>query len=175
MKLPVATLGTGSLAIHNAIEAFASLGPEDADQTQQVRDKRHRVEHSELSPLQDADRLGKLGILAGIQLVHNDPQILSPTGWAMLGVESTLGQAKHSSGYLLFIKAGASIVGRSWNGCAFSQSLGYAQRTQRGSSYAVLSTGRKKTVITPKYALPLATTLSSAMHIAAFPVQREVV
>lgn len=39
-------------------------------------ESRHRIEHLELTISEDAQRLGKLGILASVQPVHSDPHIL---------------------------------------------------------------------------------------------------
>lgn len=39
-------------------------------------DSRHRIEHLELTTPEDAQRLGRLGILASVQPVHSDPHIL---------------------------------------------------------------------------------------------------
>lgn len=57
----------GDKAVNLAINALASAGSPNS---------RHRIEHLELSTSEDAQRLGKLGILASVQPVHSDPHIL---------------------------------------------------------------------------------------------------
>ncbi|EXK25666.1 hypothetical protein FOMG_17703 [Fusarium oxysporum f. sp. melonis 26406] len=57
----------GDVAITQAIEAIASTNSPTA---------RHRIEHLEMATLEDARRLGKLGITASVQPVHSDPAIL---------------------------------------------------------------------------------------------------
>lgn len=64
----------GDRTVHNSINALASLAESGSDHIQ--RDRRHRIEHLELTSPEDAKRLGDLGITASIQAVHSDPAIL---------------------------------------------------------------------------------------------------
>ncbi|KAM0377377.1 hypothetical protein ACHAO7_000099 [Fusarium culmorum] len=57
----------GDVAITQAIEAIASTNNPTA---------RHRIEHLEMATIEDALRLGGLGITASVQPVHSDPAIL---------------------------------------------------------------------------------------------------
>ncbi|KAM5348660.1 hypothetical protein ACJ41O_008484 [Fusarium nematophilum] len=56
----------GDAAITQAIDAIASANSPRG---------RHRIEHLELATLEDARRLGELGITASIQPVHSDPSL----------------------------------------------------------------------------------------------------
>lgn len=71
LDLQCATHAIGELAVHYAVEAYATLGRE------QVMSKRHRIEHLEVTTEADAKRLGRLGITASCQPVHSDPEILN--------------------------------------------------------------------------------------------------
>lgn len=57
----------GDKAVTLAVDALAAGGSPTC---------RHRIEHLELSSSEDAQRLGKLGILASVQPVHSDPHLL---------------------------------------------------------------------------------------------------
>lgn len=82
LGLQVATHAIGDLAIHNAVEAYAALAESG------IHERRHRIEHLELSNPEDVVRLGKLGIITSVQAVHSDPAILSafeiPATWRVL-------------------------------------------------------------------------------------------
>lgn len=64
----------GDRTVHNSINALALLAESGPSHWQ--RDRRHRIEHLELTSPEDARRLGELGITASIQAVHSDPAIL---------------------------------------------------------------------------------------------------
>ncbi|KAF2021109.1 amidohydrolase 3 [Aaosphaeria arxii CBS 175.79] len=66
-NLQCAVHAIGDLAIRNAIDVLEKHGKPN---------QRHRIEHLELTSPGDAERLGKLGIVASIQPVHADPAIL---------------------------------------------------------------------------------------------------
>ncbi|GJN66233.1 hypothetical protein PLIIFM63780_003699 [Purpureocillium lilacinum] len=80
--LQIAIHAIGDAAVTQAIEAIAKA---DAPQG------RHRIEHLELASVEDAKRLGRLGITASIQPVHSDPAILK--GYANLIDPSTFDAA----------------------------------------------------------------------------------
>ncbi|KAJ9651335.1 hypothetical protein H2198_009369 [Neophaeococcomyces mojaviensis] len=67
-NLQIALHAIGDAAINLAINTLESLG---------TTNRRHRIEHLELTHPEDARRLGELGITASIQPVHSDPAILS--------------------------------------------------------------------------------------------------
>ncbi|KAJ5992056.1 amidohydrolase 3 [Penicillium sp. IBT 35674x] len=77
--LQVAIHAIGDITIKNAIDSIdAASSPRG----------RHRIEHLELASVDDAKRLGELGITASIQPVHSDPvltkaypKILQPHLW----------------------------------------------------------------------------------------------
>lgn len=74
----------GDQTVHNSINALSLLAKSGMDSRQ--RDRRHRIEHLELTSPEDARRLGELGITASIQPVHADPAILK--AWpSLLGAE----------------------------------------------------------------------------------------
>lgn len=64
----------GDQTVHNSINALATLA--ESGTVHKRRDRRHRIEHLELTSPEDAKRLGELGITASIQAVHSDPAIL---------------------------------------------------------------------------------------------------
>lgn len=68
LGLQVAMHAIGDQASHIAIEAVASLG---GDPTK--ADRRHRIEHLELTDPTDVARLAPLGITASVQPIHADP------------------------------------------------------------------------------------------------------
>ena len=77
--LQVAIHAIGDVTIKNAIDSIAAAKSSRG---------RHRIEHLELASVEDAKRLGELGITASIQPVHSDPvltkaypNILQPHLW----------------------------------------------------------------------------------------------
>ncbi|KAJ5150632.1 amidohydrolase 3 [Penicillium coprophilum] len=77
--LQVAIHAVGDVAITQAIDSIAAANSPYG---------RHRIEHLELASVEDAKRLGQLGITASIQPVHSDPaltkaypKILKPHLW----------------------------------------------------------------------------------------------
>lgn len=169
LGLQVATHAIGDAAIHNAVQAYASLVPDGQDHAQQVRDKRHRIEHLELSNPEDVDRLGKLGIIASIQPVHSDPQILT-NWWAMLGDEPNQGRSKRAFAYSHMVQAGAPIA----IGTDAPTASHWAMPNVHDAVHRTSALNRKNTIATtPEFALPLATTLTGAAYGAAFSVRRE--
>lgn len=64
----------GDQTVHNSINALAQLA--ESGPASKQRDRRHRIEHLELTSPEDARRLGALGITASVQPVHSDPAIL---------------------------------------------------------------------------------------------------
>ncbi|KAH8198433.1 hypothetical protein TruAng_007417 [Truncatella angustata] len=77
-------------ALH-AIGDYTARMAIDALEQNGSRDRRHRIEHLELTAPEDAARLGKLGITASIQPVHSDPAILR--AWPTLLGEDRCGRA----------------------------------------------------------------------------------
>ena len=81
--LQIAIHAIGDRAIRQAIDAL-----EAAAQVNGTSGRRHRIEHLEVTDEADLGRLAKAGIVASMQPVHADPEILS--NWsAMLGPERT--------------------------------------------------------------------------------------
>jgi predicted amidohydrolase YtcJ len=77
--LQVAIHAVGDMAIKQAIDTIAATN---------IPNRRHRIEHLELASVEDAQRLGQLGITASVQPVHSDPaltkdypHILQPHLW----------------------------------------------------------------------------------------------
>lgn len=74
----------GDQTVHNSINALSTLA--ESGSLHKQRDRRHRIEHLELTSPEDAKRLGELGITASVQAVHADPAILR--AWpALVGPE----------------------------------------------------------------------------------------
>jgi predicted amidohydrolase YtcJ len=86
----------GDQAIKMAVDALERVsGP----------NRRHRIEHLELTSPEDAIRLGKLGITASIQPVHSDPAIFG--AWPKLIGEHRCGRA---FAYKEFLDSGATLA-----------------------------------------------------------------
>lgn len=177
LGLQVATHAIGDLAVHNAIEAYAQLAPgQDALRDAVKRspptakeDKRHRIEHLELTARSDVERLGQLGIIASVQPVHSDPQIL-PNWWAMLGDPPNEGRCARGFAYREFVQCGAHLVVGTDTPTAPYQSLpNFHNAVHRRS--ALKRDNPLRT--TPQFALPLATTVAAASAGAAWSVRRE--
>ncbi|KAK8062089.1 hypothetical protein PG997_014186 [Apiospora hydei] len=88
----------GDLAVRTAIDALKQAATPNAD-------KRHRIEHLEMTSPEDAARLGKLGITASVQPVHADPAILK--AWPRLLGEERCGRA---FAYKEFAEGGAVLA-----------------------------------------------------------------
>lgn len=86
----------GDKAVTLAINALAAANSPDS---------RHRIEHLELTTSEDAQRLGKLGILASVQPVHSDPHILK--AWPRYIGED---RCKRAFAYKEFADHGAHIA-----------------------------------------------------------------
>ncbi|RDW83708.1 amidohydrolase [Aspergillus mulundensis] len=105
--LQVAIHAIGDEAVHQSIKILSSLArnrsPNDQSETEQ--DRRHRIEHLELSSPADAARLGHLGIIASVQPVHSDPAHF--TAWpSLIGSH----RCKRAFAYKDFLDGGAVIA-----------------------------------------------------------------
>ncbi|PSK56951.1 hypothetical protein B9Z65_6575 [Elsinoe australis] len=85
-NLQIALHAIGDATVRLAIDALESHG----DPTS-THNRRHRIEHLELTSPEDAKRLGGLGITASIQPVHSDPAILG--AWPALIGPARCGRA----------------------------------------------------------------------------------
>ncbi|KAG8623330.1 hypothetical protein KVT40_008306 [Elsinoe batatas] len=98
--LQIALHAIGDQTVKMAIDALEAHG----DPTN-TGDRRHRIEHLELTSPEDAARLGKLGITASIQPVHADPAILR--AWPKLIGEHRCSRA---FAYADFERGGATLA-----------------------------------------------------------------
>ncbi|KAL4992728.1 amidohydrolase 3 [Aspergillus falconensis] len=105
--LQVAIHAIGDQAVHQSINILSSLVKTQPSNLQEEiqRDRRHRIEHLELTSPADAARLGQLGITASIQPVHSDPAHF--TAWpSLLGPH----RCKRAFAYKDFLTGGAVIA-----------------------------------------------------------------
>ncbi|KAJ9654024.1 hypothetical protein H2198_006879 [Neophaeococcomyces mojaviensis] len=87
----------GDNTVAHAVRALSALG--------KGRDRRHRIEHLELTSQEDARRLGEYGITASIQPVHADPAILR--AWPkLIGPE----KCRRAFAYKEFADGGAKLA-----------------------------------------------------------------
>jgi predicted amidohydrolase YtcJ len=86
----------GDKMIETVIDIIGNVGS---------RERRHRIEHLELTSARDAARLGAVGILASVQPVHSDPAILE--AWPKLVGEH---RCKRAFAYKEFVDGGAHLV-----------------------------------------------------------------
>ncbi|KAK5999480.1 hypothetical protein QM012_005481 [Aureobasidium pullulans] len=86
----------GDKTVNLAINALAAANSPQS---------RHRIEHLELTTTEDAQRLGKLGILASVQPVHSDPHILK--AWPRYIGED---RCRRAFAYKEFVDHGAHIA-----------------------------------------------------------------
>lgn len=87
----------GDNTVAHAVRALSTLG--------KGKDRRHRIEHLELTSPEDARRLGEYGITASIQPVHADPAILKAWG-KLIGPE----RCKRAFAYKEFADGGARLA-----------------------------------------------------------------
>lgn len=163
VDLQVAIHAIGDLAVHTAVEAIATLGDKLADQGLSIRDRRHRIEHLELTDPKDVEKLGKLGITASIQGVHCDPSIME--GWCkMIGDPYNEGRCARAFAFREFVEAGAPIALGSDAPTAHHWILPnlYTAVTRRSGREPDLD---RRT--TPQFALPLAMAMAAATYGAA--------
>ncbi|KAH8892537.1 amidohydrolase family protein [Thozetella sp. PMI_491] len=94
--LQIAIHAVGDQAIKNSIDALEQVGNPAG---------RHRIEHLQLCSPGDAERLGRLGIIASIQPVHSDPA--NNAAWPKL-----LGHLRYEGAfpYALFEESGAALA-----------------------------------------------------------------
>ena len=91
----------GDAAVQVALDALESCAGVNGES----RDRRHRIEHLELTRPGDAARLAKLGITASVQPVHADPAILR--AWPrLLGEE----RCRRAFAYREFAEEGATVA-----------------------------------------------------------------
>ncbi|KAK5957163.1 hypothetical protein OHC33_001532 [Knufia fluminis] len=87
----------GDNTVAHAVKALSALG--------KGRDRRHRIEHLELTSPEDSRRLGEYGITASIQPVHADPAIFR--AWPkLLGPE----RCKRAFAYREFAENGVPLA-----------------------------------------------------------------
>ncbi|PKY01625.1 amidohydrolase 3 [Aspergillus campestris IBT 28561] len=92
----------GDAAVQMALDALESCSAVNGAGS---RDRRHRIEHLELTRPGDAARLAKLGITASVQPVHADPAILR--AWPkLLGEE----RCRRAFAYREFVDEGANLA-----------------------------------------------------------------
>ncbi|KAJ9479467.1 Amidohydro_3 domain-containing protein [Pseudozyma hubeiensis] len=169
VDLQVAIHAIGDLAVHTAVEAIATLGQDLAARGLSIRDRRHRIEHLELTDPKDVEKLGKLGITASIQGVHCDPSIME--GWCkMLGDKYNEGRCARAFAFREFVEAGAPIALGSDAPTAHHWILpnlhtAVTRRSGREPNFE----GRT----TPQFALPLATAMAAATYGAAHSCKAE--
>ncbi|SPO24538.1 related to amidohydrolase family protein [Ustilago trichophora] len=163
LDLQVAVHAIGDQAVHTAVEAIATLGEKLAEKGLSIRDRRHRIEHLELTDPKDVEKLGKLGITASIQGVHCDPSIME--GWCkMLGDPVNEGRCARAFAFREFVEAGAPIALGSDAPTAHHWILPnlYTAVTRRSGREPEME-GRT----TPQFALPLAMAVAAATYGAA--------
>ncbi|KAL4975250.1 amidohydrolase 3 [Aspergillus desertorum] len=105
--LQVAIHAIGDQAVHQSINILSSLAKTEPLNLlgDPKRDRRHRIEHLELTSPADAARLGQLGITASIQPVHSDPADF--TTWpSLIGSH----RCKRAFAYKDFLTGGAVIA-----------------------------------------------------------------
>lgn len=169
LDLQVAVHAIGDLAVHTAVEAIATLGERLAAKGLSIRDRRHRIEHLELTDPEDVAKLGKLGITASVQGVHCDPSIME--GWCkMLGDNVNEGRCSRAFAFREFVEAGAPIALGSDAPTAHHWILPnlYTAVTRRSGREPDME-GRT----TPQFALPLAMALAAASYGAAHSCKAE--
>jgi len=87
----------GDNTVAHAVKTLSALG--------KGKDRRHRIEHLELTSPEDSKRLGEYGITASIQPVHADPAIFK--AWPkLLGPE----RCKRAFAYKEFAESGAPLA-----------------------------------------------------------------
>ncbi|KAF4552450.1 Hypothetical protein D9617_10g074320 [Elsinoe fawcettii] len=152
----------GDATVKLAIDALEALGDPTG-----TGDRRHRIEHLELTSPEDATRLGKLGITASIQPVHADPAILK--AWPKLIGEHRCSRA---FAYADFEKGGATLAIGSDSPTAPWDPIGnmYVATTRKSA--------REKDLRTPggfgeEWRLSLASALGAATRGAAYGVFQE--
>jgi predicted amidohydrolase YtcJ len=143
----------GDATVHmvlNVLEAHASDQP----------DRRHRIEHLEMTTAEDAARLGKLGITASVQPVHSDPDILR--AWpSLIGPD----RCRRAFAYRDFVDGGAPLAFGSDSPTAPFKPLPnlYTATTRRSARLPT-----SKETVNPQFALPLVTALTAATTGAAY-------
>lgn len=90
----------GDKTVQHAVRALGTLAEDGSN-----RDRRHRIEHLELTSPEDSRKLGIYGITASIQPVHADPAIF--TAWpTLIGIE----RCKRAFAYKEFADNGAPLA-----------------------------------------------------------------
>lgn len=169
LDLQVAIHAVGDQAVHNAVEAIATLAEKLAEKGLSIRDRRHRIEHLELTNPKDVEKLGKLGITASIQGVHCDPSTLE--GWCkMLGDNLNEGRCSRAFAFRDFVEAGAPIALGSDAPTADHWILPnlYTTVTRRSAREP-----ESEERTTPQFALPLAVAMAAATYGAAYSCKAE--
>ena len=155
--LQCAVHAIGDLAVHNAVEALSTVGRDNIVQ------RRHRMEHLEMSAEKDGNRLGELGITVSVQPVHSDPAIL--INWhKQLGDNENEGRCSRAFAYKHFLEAGAPLAIGTDAPTAPNFPLPNLHIATTRTS-ALQPDLLKQT--TPQFALPLVTAVSAATNGAA--------
>lgn len=98
----------GDLAVSNAVQSISALG------SRSIEEKRHRIEHLELTREEDVKIMGRNGITASVQPVHSDPAIAA--NWykqlgGQLGTDHGSGhRCDRAFAYKDFLEAGAPVA-----------------------------------------------------------------
>ncbi|RYP62613.1 hypothetical protein DL771_009656 [Monosporascus sp. 5C6A] len=151
--LQVALHAIGDLAVRNAIDALEHNAAPGGQ-------RRHRIEHLELTSPEDAARLGRLGITASVQPVHADPSILR--AWpALLGPR----RCARAFAYREFADGGAVLALGSDAPTAPHPPLRnlHAAATRRSAREPLLADR-----VNPEFALELAAAVAAATEGSAY-------
>ncbi|KAK2044515.1 amidohydrolase [Colletotrichum somersetense] len=150
LGLQVALHAIGDRAVGDAVDVLEKhVGPE----------RRPRIEHLEVTTVEDARRLGRLGITASVQPVHADPAILR--AWPRLIGEHRCGRA---FAYSEFADGGAPVAIGSDAPTAPHHIMSnlYVATTRRSAREPGLDA-----VVNPQFALSLCDVLAGATEGAA--------
>ncbi|EKV17711.1 hypothetical protein PDIG_13710 [Penicillium digitatum PHI26] len=147
-------------AIHAIGDRTVQQAIDCLSQIPDLRSRRHRIEHLEITTPEDAKRLGQFGIVASVQPAHLDPATFD--GWPeMLGIQ----RCKRAFAYQEFVDAGAHLV--------FGTDAPTAEHHALPNLY--VATTRKSSInpplqdtVNPEFAVSLATAVTAATAGAAY-------
>ncbi|KAJ1328190.1 amidohydrolase family protein [Microdochium nivale] len=151
-------------ALHAIGDAAVSLAVAGLERLPS-RNRRHRIEHLELTRPEDARRLGELGITASIQPVHCDPADINNIWPALVGHEwcsraFAYGEFHEHGAHLAIGTDAPTAPTLPWNN-AFNA-------TTRRSFRDPDSTGKGSAAVNPQFALRLRDTLRAMSHGGAY-------
>lgn len=144
----------GDATVHTVLNVLEAHGGSNN------ANRRHRIEHLEMTTAEDAVRLGKLGVTASVQPVHSDPDILR--AWpALIGAE----RCGRAFAYREFVDGGAPLAFGSDSPTAPFKPLPnlYTATTRRSARLPA-----SEETVNPHFALPLVTALTAATSGAAY-------